>query len=354
MRVDSDIIKRYLDGIGNKEDKEKVLFWFSDNQQESDLRKEYYHYWIELLADLDVEEYDEEKMLGVIHHKIWLDESKSIDEPKPRDSTVSRVVSILTKVAAVLFIPLTIFIFINRERFTTKGDIAYSEVYAPMGTRTKFNLPDGSTGYLNGGSSVKFSNEFKGDFRKVQLKGEAFFDVVSNPKKPFVVSGSNINVVAYGTSFNVEAYPEDRTSKVTLVEGKVEVFAKVENKEQSLGKLDPGEMCVLDTENSSYQFLQVNANKIVSWKDGKLVFVNEPFEEVVKKLNRRYSVDIIIKDEKLKAFTYLATFEDETLDEVLKLIKISAPIEVKDLGRKIRQDGTIGERIIEFDFKTEK
>ena len=324
---------------------------FSGNQAESDLRREYYRYWTELPTDINMEDYDEEKMLGKIYREIKLEESKSLEESKPGNGAVRKVISLLTKVAAVLFIPLTIFIFINRDRFISTDYIAYSEVYAPMGTRTKFNLPDGSVGYLNGGSTVKFSNVFKGKSREVQLKGEAFFDVQSNPKKPFVVSGSNINVVAYGTSFNVEAYPEDKINKVTLVKGKVEVLEKTESKLQSLGMLAPGEMCVFNKEKASHQFVQVDADKIVSWKDGKLVFINEPFEEVVKKLNRRYSVNIIIKDEKLKTYTYLATFEDETLDEVLKLITISAPIEVKDLGRKIGTDGTSEARNIEFYLK---
>jgi len=354
MEVDFHIIKRYLDGTGKKGDKEKILSWFSGNQEESDLRGEYYRYWTELPTDLSIEDYDEEKMLGNIYHKIKLEESKSLDKPATANRAVHKVISLLTKVAAVLFIPLTIFMLINRDRFVSTDYVAYSEIYAPVGTRTKFNLPDGSVGYLNGGSTVKFSNVFKGKSREVQLKGEAFFDVQSNPKKPFVVSGSNINVVAYGTSFNVEAYPEDNVNKVTLVKGKVEVLAKTESKLQSLGILAPGEMCVFNKEKSSHQFTQVDAAKIVSWKDGKLVFSNEPFDEVVKKLNRRYSVNITIKDEKLKTYTYLATFEDETLDEVLKLITISAPIEVKDLGRKIRPDGTSGERAIEFYSKIRK
>lgn len=352
MKIDFNIIKRYLDGTGQKGDKEKIFSWFSSIPAESDLCRHYNRYWNELPDDLNLEGYDEEKMLGKIYHKIILEESKPAEEPKTGWGVVQKVITLFTRIAAVLFIPLTIFIFINRERFISAGYTIYSEIYAPMGTRTKFNLPDGSSGYLNGGSTVKFPNEFKGKSRDVNLEGEAFFDVLSNPEKPFVVSGSNINVVAYGTSFNVEAYPEDKINKVTLVKGKVEVLGKTNDRVQSFGILTPGEMCVFNKEKSSYQFVQVDADKIVSWKDGKLVFINEPLEEVVKKLNRRYSVNIIINDEKLKTYTYLATFKDETLDEVLKLIKLSAPIEVRDLGRKIRPDGTSEERIIEFYLRT--
>jgi ferric-dicitrate binding protein FerR (iron transport regulator) len=112
-------------------------------------------------------------------------------------------------------------------------------------------------------------------------------------------------------------------------------------------------MCVFDKKDFSSRFIHVDAEKIVSWKDGKLVFINEPFDKVVKKLNRRYGVNIIIEDKKLEDYTYLATFlQDETLDEVLKLLALSAPIKVTDLGREIEPDGSYGERTIKFHYKT--
>ena len=351
MKVDPHIIKRYLDGTGEKGDKEKVTYWFSVFQTENELRQVYNRYWNEMSDAPEVEGYDERKMLGDIYHQIKIEESKSSGIPAKRKLT-QRVITIFTRIAAVLFIPLTIFIILNKDCLTpTGGGVAYSEIYAPMGTRTRFFLPDGSAGYLNAGSSIRFATVFKGKCREVTLKGEAYFDVLSNPQNPFVVSGESIKVVAYGTSFNVETYPEDQINKVTLVKGKVEVFGEKNNKAKSLGILTPGEMCVFNNEKPSFKFVRVDASKITSWKDGKLVFLNEPFNEVVKKLNRKYSVNIVIKDEKLKDYFYLATFEDETLDEALNLIKLSAPIEIKEREREKKPDGSFRERTIEFYFK---
>jgi len=352
MKVDFQIIKRYLDGNGLKEDKEKILSWFSSDEAKEDLHKQYRLYWNDLPATLPTEGYDEEKMLGKVYHQIKLEEAKASGKLKKRRIT-QKVITLMTRVAAILFIPLSIIALTNWDRFTTTENYpVYSEIHAPEGTRTKFNLPDGSVGCLNGGSTVRFPSVFKGKSREVSLKGEAYFDVRSNPQKPFIVSGQNINVIAYGTSFNVEAYPEDKTNKVTLVKGKVEVQEKKDDNVRSLGTLLPGEMCVFDEKNLSAQVIHVDADKIVSWKDGKLVFINEPFDEVVKKLNRRYGVNITIKDQKLRDYTYLATFlEDETLDEVLKLLALSAPIEITDLGREIKQDSSYGGRTIEFRFR---
>lgn len=351
MKIDFEILSRYLKGKDQQGDKEKIMSWFSSNQIKQ-LRENYQRYWDELSDEFCDEEYNEEIVLGKIYHKIKLHES-SLHAKQERKPQVKKLFTIITRVAAVLFIPLSIFILINSDRFfTSETSVSFSEIYAPTGTRAKFNLPDGSSGYLNGGSTLKFPIKFSEKSRNVSLQGEAYFDVVSNPKKPFIVSGSKINVVAYGTSFNVDAYPGDNNNKAVLVKGKIEVFGKTNNQTQSLGVLNPGEMCSFDIEKSSYKIAKVDADKIVSWKDGKLVFINAPFEEVVKKLNRRYSANIVIKDQKLKTYTYLATFEDETLDEVLKLIQLSAPISVTDLGRKSRSpDGSFNARNIEFYLK---
>lgn len=354
MKVDPKIIQRYLDGTGKKGDKEKIMSWFSGLPKDPELRGAYKSYWDEMTVLPEVEGYDEEKMLNRIYHQIRIKESKSL-EKTAKQKTLQMATTILARVAAVLFIPLVIYILINKERLTsTDSVVAWSEIMAPMGTRAKFSLPDGSTGYLNAGSSIRFPTVFKGKSREVALNGEAYFDVVSNPQKPFIVSGENIRVVAYGTSFNVEAYREDQINKVTLVEGKVEVFGDKNNTPRSLGLLTPGEMCVFNNTQSSSEFVRVDASKISSWKDGKLVFIDEPFSEVVKKLNRRYSVHIVIKDEGLKDYSYMATFEDESLDEALKLLKLSAPIEIKERKREKKADGLNGERTFEVNSKTKQ
>ena len=349
MEVDYQVIKRYLDGNTQQGDKEKILSWFSSCHAEGSLREEYYRYWNEELSNsLIIKGYDSNKVLGNIYHRIKLEESGS----KVKRKVINRFINTITRVAAVLFIPLSIFLLLNRENLMpTTDNIVYSEMYSPLGTRTMFYLPDGSSGCLNGGSTLRFPTKFEKDTRKVDLEGEAYFDVLSNSEKPFVVSGSNIKVIAHGTSFNVEAYPEDKINRVTLAEGKVEVLGEKDGIMQKLGTLTPGQMCVFNQTNSRCKFIQVNADNIIAWKDGKLIFKNDPLWKVVIKLNRRYNINMVIKDEQLKTHPYLATFEDESLDEVINLLKLSAPIEVKDLGRKSNQEGTFEKRIIELYYK---
>lgn len=347
MGVDFQVIKRYMEGNEQDGDKERILVWFSGPQDEESLRREYYRYWKEESGkNLNMEGYTPDQVLGKIYHEIKLEESSI------RQNTKKRIIGMMIRVAAILFIPLVIYTLINSLYPGAKEEnTAYSEIYAPPGTRTEFHLPDGSGGCLNGGSTLKFPIQFKGRSREVELKGEAYFDVLPNPQKPFIVSGTNISVIALGTSFNVLAFPDDKISEVTLVSGKVRIQEKRKDQVQNLGMLEPGQMCIYDGNTSAYQLLTVDAMRVVAWKDGKLIFRNEPFEEVVKKLNRRYNANILIKDERLKAHPYMATFEDETLDEVIKLLRISAPVDVREITRERNRDGTFDKRTIEFYYR---
>ena len=347
MEVDFQVLKRYLEGKSKDGDKKIIISWFSDIQAERDLRKQYQHFWNELAQKPDNIGYDGSLILDRIYHKIKLEESRELAGKR----LTARVINILSKVAAVLFIPVIVSILIYKNDFIPgTGEIAYSEIYSPLGTRTQFYLPDGSSGWLNGGSYLEFPLQFKEKTREVVLRGEAYFDVRSNPKKPFIVKGDNIEVVAHGTSFNVMAYPEDQIIRVTLVKGHINVSGTKDGSSKNIKMTEPGYTCSYDLKTSSFKTSIVDINKIISWKDGRLVFRDEPFNEVVRKINRWYNVNIIIKDTILESYTYLATFEDETLDEVLKLLKLSAPIDYKDIGRKIREDGTFEKRVIELYF----
>ncbi len=347
MEVDFQILKRYLEGKGKNGDKQIIISWFSDIQAERDLRKQYLEYWNELVQKPDNKVYDGSTILDRIYHKIKLEESSELAGKRLK----TKVINIISRVAAILFIPVIVSILIYRnDLYFGTEEVAYSEIYSPLGTRTQFYLPDGSSGWLNGGSYLEFPLKFKEKTRAVVLRGEAFFDVRSNPKKPFIVKGDNIEVVAHGTSFNVMAYPTDQIINVTLVNGHIDVSWKKDGSSKIYNMTNPGYSCSYDLTTSVCKTSMVDINKIISWKDGRLVFRDEPFDEVVRKINRWYNVNIIIKDNILESYTYLATFEDETLDEVLKLLKLSAPIDYKDIGRKIREDGTFEKRLIELYF----
>ncbi len=164
-----------------------------------------------------------------------------------------------SRIAAVLFIPLLIFLWTLRDHIhPARQQTAQTEIVCPPGTRTMFHLPDGTRGWLNGESSLRYPMVFSGNVREVQLSGEAFFEVVSSPRKPFIVKGSKLEVKAYGTSFNVMDHSDENMSEVSLLEGHVDVAFCGREESQKLGSLNPGEVCTFFEDKSTYQIKQLD------------------------------------------------------------------------------------------------
>ncbi len=341
---DIQILMRYLEGISDEE-KCIVQQWFSTYEPENELYEKSLQFWDGIPFDQDIKGYNEAHILDNIHHKIKIEEAKSLNKTSPK----IRFITYLTRIAAILFLPVLIaslLLYFQNNPF--RNNKSFAEIHSPLGTRTTFCLPDGSTGWLNGGSSLQFPAQFGGKTRDVRLKGEAYFNVISNHKKPFIVSTGHIDVKVFGTSFNVMAYDDEKTTEVTLERGQVEVFKKTNSHLISIGVLNPNESLIYNSLSDSSQVLSINSSEKLSWIDGKLTFKYEPFEEVIRKINRWYNVNIVVKDELLPSYIYYGTFKDETLEEVLKLLQFTAPISYKNIEREKKQDGSFEKRTIEI------
>jgi len=348
--IDFKQLLRYLEGKSFTKDAETVRRWLNDPSFENDLQEKSLIFWEKIPMEPECNKYNGAHILDKIYHRIKVDEAVFINRPKP----INRFINSLTKIAATLFIPLLIASLILYKINNSSLNLqAYSEIYAPYGTRTDFYLPDGTTGRLNGGSTLKFPAQFGGKDREVKLSGEAFFNVVKNPKSPFIVFTENIDIKVHGTEFNVLAYPEEDKTEVTLVKGEVEVFKKRNNKAESIGILKPSETCIYSSKSDFHEITVVNTVDELSWMEGKLSFKYEPFEDVVRKINRWYNVNMVIKDKVLNTYTYYGTFKDETLNEVLMLLQLTAPIRYVDFNREQNQDGTYEKRKIELYHKIE-
>jgi ferric-dicitrate binding protein FerR (iron transport regulator) len=174
---------------------------------------------------------------------------------------------------------------------------------------------------MNSGSTISFPKQY-GDIRNVELTGQAFFEVVKDGK-PFIVKTRLGAIEVMGTSFDVKAY-NDETFQTTLVEGSV----KVSNNTNQIATLKPGHQSIITPDNE-FSMKEVNTELSTSWKEGKLIFVKEPFANVAKALERWYNVKIELQGEKLKKLGYTGTIEMETFVEVLELINTTTPIKFK-------------------------
>ncbi len=196
----------------------------------------------------------------------------------------------------------------------------YHKLMVPYGKKFELMLADGTKAYLNSGSSIKYPTHFlgKGD-REVFLTGEAFFEVAKDKERPFVIYADAIGIEVLGTKFNVSSYPEDHTINTVLVEGSVSVFVKEEGKsnEKRTANLEPGHMATWNRDLNDISFEEVDVDMYVAWIGGKITFNHLAFKDIVKKLERHYNVSIQNTNKVLDEEVFTASFDKETLEEVL-------------------------------------
>ena len=214
-------------------------------------------------------------------------------------------------------------------------ELVYHSLKVPYGKRFNIVFSDGSKAYLNSGSVIRYPVKFIEDKkREVFLVGEAFFDVTENKNELFIVNSNGINVEVYGTKFNVRNYSEDFNSDIVLVEGSV----GINNSEVSeLTMLKPGFKGSVDKENFRVETSKVNTKIYTSWIDGEVIFRNETFSQILKKLERLYNVTIINnKNESLdEVFNAAIDVENENIEQVLEYFNKIYNIEYQIFNNKI-------------------
>ncbi|WP_291857195.1 FecR domain-containing protein [Marinilabilia sp.] len=279
------------------------------------------------------------KDLTPLLHKLhFLINSQS--ESFSRKSRLKRMLSWYTRVAAVLLLPLftisAILFFFSHEPSVQTAKV---EVVAPMGARVKTELPDGTIVWLNGGSVLSYSASF--EQRNVNVCGKAFFDVKSDSLNPFTVKGNKAAVKVFGTRFNVEMWPDEETVEVVLEEGKVELIP--DSCEQSF-KMVPGELLVFNFNERKLIRQRVNPKRYSAWIDGKLMLRGEDMRELARELSHWFNADVVVKDSTLSEYTFRATFEDERLEDVLRLLKMTSPIDYEILDNMQDSSGNFSKK----------
>lgn len=224
---------------------------------------------------------------------------------------------------------------------------AWLEINVPEGARIEFLLPDSTSGWLNSGAKLKYPAEFAAN-RKVELTGEAFFKVKHREHSTFTVGVKDMDIKVLGTKFNVAAYANEAVTEVVLKEGKVEINGITATFSRTL---HPGEKISYNHQTSLLNATAVDPNLCSAWMNGYLVIDNESLSQAVKKLERWYSAEISIQDEALKNFRFKATFQDETLDEVLRFIAMTTPITYKIENRSQSSNGILKKKQVIIKLK---
>jgi len=227
---------------------------------------------------------------------------------------------------------------LNYEKENSAEELAYNILTIPNGKKFQIVLSDGTKVYLNSGTVLKYPVKFiTGLNRQIYLlEGEAYFDVAKDAKHPFIVNADDMNVRVLGTEFNISTYPEDLSINTVLVEGSVSIFGsdKKYDKANSL-ELKPGYKASWNKDKNNISVEEVDTNVYTGWKNGKLIFKNSQFKNILKKLERHYNVTIINNNTKLNEQYYDATFDTETIEQVLNSFNKSYKIEYTIKNNKI-------------------
>ncbi|MDR2497938.1 MAG: FecR domain-containing protein [Tannerellaceae bacterium] len=213
------------------------------------------------------------------------------------------------------------------------ADMQMNTVITPPGHKTQIVLPDSTVVWLNAGSRLSYNCRYNGKARTVELEGEGYFDVRSNPELPFVVRAGAVDVKALGTAFNVKAYSDEDEVNVALVNGSVQLLAVAGRR--VLATLHPNQSGVVRKDGSGgCRIVDCNTALEAIWRFNRLKFENEPVALMVKKLERWYGVHINVINVPPEQ-TYRMTIKTETLTELLGLINKLTPIEYEINGEEV-------------------
>lgn len=296
--------------------------------------------------------------------KFALEAINSQTEKHVNKKFASKQIYRIIQIAAIVIITFGIGFFVKSY---LPEKVTYASVNVPYGAKSELNLPDGSKIWVNSGSNLRYPSNMDGKQIDLYLEGEAFFDITKNPNRKLNVKTSNLNIQVLGTRFNIKSYNEENLVETTLLSGSISITGKVGGrviKDPII--LSPNEQAVLnktDTrlthakkQKQNVESLEAKQNSVpekikdqkesmfiptlkvkegidtesfVSWKDNKMVFKAESFENLAKKMERWYNVKINIKDDELKKARYTGRFDNETVEQAVEALSISLPFTYK-------------------------
>ena len=333
--VESFIVK-YVNGTILDEERQALMSWIAQSKENELLFNQTREILLVTRLSDDSFQFDEQAALEKVRAKAQ------------RRRTMPKFFTLSYRWAAVaaLFFVISGTLFFRQLSRSSGSPDVYQEIIVPLGSRAKVTLPDGSQINLNAGSSLRYPTIFGVKTRDVWLDGEGFFEVQKS-SAPFIVHSGTVQIKALGTSFNVRAYSSDQVVETTLVSGKIVVTGIgrhqettdegmillpnqkliVSNVPDSQDASDENNNTqVVDAEKSVILKKKVNPEPEISWKDNKWVINREDLSSLAVKLERRFDVEIVFKDEHLKSFRYNGSLPDLSLEQVLKVMSMASPI----------------------------
>ena len=324
-----DLIAKYYANECNQDEKDELFTWLDKDEENHIL-------FNQIKQDLEIININK-SMNKVNVDSAWDKVKNRIQEDEQDLPIIEETKTRILQFSSVLKYAAAIIILISIGFFSTKiyqrissDNLTYT--YAEINEQGKeVILPDGTTVVLNSDSKISYPKAFASNERRVELEGEAFFDVTKNPEKPFIIESKNAEIRVLGTSFNVNANLPDNKVEVFVKTGLVQLSRKKDGNEKILIK--PGNIGLL-TENSLVKSENQNEN-IISWKTREIIFKENNLIDVINSLNNIYKTNITCNDENVLNLRYTSTFRDQEIDSILSVICLTFDLKVKYEDNKI-------------------
>lgn len=337
-----ELILRLLENEELTEDEQtRLMSWLREYPEEQKSLSEQIGVWI----NFDTERELSDKLIDEQwqkFHKNIIEKSAKAKVLKPK----FRISSVLSRYAAIFVLGLVV-ASASSYLYSNFFDSNYTiqKVKVPFGAKSVIILTDGTEVILNAGSKLEYTSLFGRKAREVSLEGEAYFKVTKNLKKTFIVKTAGLVIKAYGTEFNVKSYANDKSIQATLIKGCIGVQKSIPGVDTEFKEfmLKPNEQVVLHKADSLsiskngklFITKNINVDLYTSWINDKVQVKSVSLKELVVKLERKYNVKINIVDKELGEKKFTGILENETIEQVLQVLKLSAQIDYKIEEREI-------------------
>ncbi|CDE60071.1 putative anti-sigma factor [Parabacteroides sp. CAG:409] len=283
--------------------------------------------WVSSVVADDTQQYDVDQAFERFRKRTGLDQSGRQSYKWYRTWSVAAVAIVLLGLITV-----TAYWQGSRQIQSNFSDIV---VEAPLGSKTKLTLPDGSTVWLNAGSKMVYSQGFGVSDRRLAFQGEGYFEVEKNDEMPFLVQTHDVNVTVVGTKFNFRNYPEDEEAVVELLEGKVALENQL--KEEAVRYLSPNEKMVLHKATGEMDITSAKVKEVTLWTENILLFDEDLLPDIVRELERSYHVQIEIENEDLKQTRFYGQFNqlEQNIYDVLDMLSETGKLKYHEEGKVI-------------------
>lgn len=317
------LAEKYFNNSCTEEEAEQLLDWFSTAEGQKYLEKR-------IREDLSLLE-DERIQAFVSENKselIWTEIKKDIGSSQKYRYGNRQKSGFHWRSVAAVFIVLTSSMFYFWSDSFVSEDPPPEPIYYQAGEEEQrtITLGDGSEIRLNSNSEIWISATFGESEREVKLNGEAYFKVIHDEEKPFIIHTSDASVKDLGTAFNVRAFPDDDNVQVAVTEGKVTLWSD-EQREEEATELDPGQFGYLSLDDHSIEVDEFGNKNYLSWMNGRMEFEDMPLREVSKQLSRIYGVSFEYETPRLKELVLSSTFERKSLEKALEVIALTLELD---------------------------